>query len=576
MKSLKNYLSTFPQSIETREDFLRKLKWLMFSRVIITTFLLGSTVLIHFGEISTYLEPYLIYLYIIIVGTYLLTLVYALVINRIKNLVLFAYLQIFLDLVFVSAIVHVTGGIESIFSFLYMLSIINSSILLYRRGGFIIASASSILYGACLDLEYYRIIPSITGYIPSVIYYKASDIFYTIAMNITGFYATAFLSSFLAEQVRRSREQLKEKEIDFKQLEALHDNIVQSISSGILTLNKKGEITSFNQAAQEISGHNLSEALGVKFDQIFPLPKNETPNENHETDLNNLPRRFEMTFSRSDGSQLFLGFSISILRDKMGTEMGKIYTFQDLTHYREMEEQIKRMDRLAAAGQLAAGIAHEIRNPLTSLSGSIQVLQDELDLDNENRQLMGIALRETNRLNDLITDFLLFAQPERGEKKKINLTSLIEETLVLFIHSPECQENIKVARSIDPHLYLNANPEQIKQVLWNILKNGVQSQPRGGFINVETQIENREDKLDRNNPHLRIKISIRDGGCGIPRETRKKIFDPFFTTKELGSGLGLSISSRIIESHKGKINIRSQENQGTEVNICFPLISVAS
>ena len=559
-------------SVESREDFLRKLKWLMFSRLLIITFLLGSTVLIHFKETSTYLEPYLVCLYVIIISTYLLTLVYILLINRVKNLISFAYLQIFLDLVYVTAIVYITGGIESIFSFLYILSIINASILLYRHGGLTIASASSILYGACLDLEYYGVIPSLTGNIPSVIYYKASDIFYTIAMNITGFYASAFLSSFLAEQVRRSKEQLKEKEVDFKHLEALHDNIVQSINSGILTVNKKGEITSFNRAAQEITGFGLSEALGKEFDQIFSLSKNISPDDNHKIDLNNLIPRFEIPFPRSDGRQLFLGFSSSFLRDKTGNIMGKIYTFQDLTRYREMEEQIKRMDKLAAIGQLAAGIAHEIRNPLTSLSGSIQVLRDETSLNDENRKLMNIALREAKRLNNLITDFLLFAQPEGGEKKEINLTSLIEETLDLFTHSPECQETIRVTKALSPNLIINGNAEHLKQVFWNLLKNAAQSQPQGGFINVEGQIENRGKNSPGENLKVNARISIRDGGCGIPREIQSKIFDPFFTTRELGSGLGLAITYRIITSHKGEINLYSEKNRGTEVVILFPLI----
>lgn len=561
-----------PSAIETREDFLRKLKWLMFSRVIIITFLLGSTVLIHFKEKSTYLEPYLICLYAIIISTYLLTLIYILLINRIKNLTSFAYLQIILDLIYVTAIVYITGGIESIFSFLYILSIINASILLYRRGGISIASASSILYGAVLDLEYYGIIPPIFGNIPSVLYYNASDIFYNITMNITGFYATAFLSSFLAEQVRRSKEELKEKDFDLKRLEALHDNIVQSISSGILTLNKNGEITSFNKAAQEITGFNFSEALGKKLNQIFPLPKKGNQTNNQDINFHYLPQRFEITFPRSDGAHLFLGLSSSILRDKMGNEVGKIYNFQDLTRYREMEEQIKRMDRLAAVGQLAAGIAHEIRNPLTSLSGSIQVLRDELDLNDENHRLMDIALNETKRLNNLITDFLLFAQPERGEKKKINLTSLLEETLDLFVRSQECRETIRVTRSISPDLFMEGNAEHLKQVFWNILKNATQAQSEGGIIKVEAQIKMPENNSPGDPPKERVKISIKDSGCGIPREIQKKIFDPFFTTRELGSGLGLSISYRIIESHRGEIKVLSQENQGTEMIIYFPLL----
>jgi len=559
------------QPIEPRQEFLDKLKWLMFSRVIIITFLLGSTVLVNLKERATYLEPYLVCLYTLIISTYFLTLLYIYLRNRVENLVLFAFIQIILDLVYVTAIVHITGGIESVFSFLYILSIINASILLYRRGGLIIASTSSILYGACLDLQYYGVIPTLTGSIPSVIYYKAGDIFYTIAMNITGFYATAFLSSFLAEQVRRSKEQLQEKVGDLIHLEALHDNIVQSISSGIFTLDPEGKITSFNRAAEEITGYSFSEVFKKRLSQVFPLQRGENEIATRSADCNSLPNRFEADFSRSNGTPLHLGFSSSVLRDKAGIVTGKIFIFQDLTPYRAMEEKIKRMDRLAAVGQLAAGIAHEIRNPLTSLSGSIQVLRDEIDLTDENRKLMDIALKETKRLNDLITNFLLFAQPERGEKKKINLASLIEETLDLFVHSPECRESIQISKSITPDIFVKGNAEHLKQVFWNILKNAAQAQPDGGFIEVVGQRVNTNGVPPPNRPDLRAKISIRDGGSGIPQDIQKKIFDPFFTTREYGSGLGLAISYRIVESHSGEISIRSKKGQGAEALIFLPL-----
>ena len=554
-----------PQPIEDREEFLSKIKFLIFARIIIITFLLGSTVLMHFKEKSVFLEPYLICLYAIIVSTYSLNLLYILVLNRIKNLVSFTYFQIILDLVYVTAIIYITGGIESIFSFLFILSIINASILLYRQGGFAIASASSIFYGTCLDLEYYGILPPLFGQTPSILAYKASEIIYTITINIAGFYATAFLSSFLAEQVRKSKKDLKEKEISFNHLEVLHENIVQSIASGILTLNNLGKITSFNHAAQVITRLKSSEILGKNFYEIFFSPQDKNIN------LNNLPKRFETSFTRSDGASFILGFSSSILRDKQQNEIGKIATFQDLTRVRDMEEKIKRMDRLAALGGLAAGIAHEIRNPLTSLSGSIQVLRDQLDLTEENRKLINIALGETKRLNNLITDFLLFAQPERGEKKKLDISSLIEETLDLFIHSPECKKNIRVTKSIAPELLIEGNAGHLKQVFWNILKNAVQSQPVGGVIHIAAMIENQKTTLEEDVPNRKTKISIKDNGCGIPQEIQKKIFDPFFTTKEQGSGLGLAISYRIIENHKGELTISSKENQGTEVIIHLPL-----
>lgn len=544
----------------------------MFSRVIIVTVLLSATFLIHVKETSSYLEPYLICLYFIIISTYLLTLLYALLVNRLHNLIPLTYFQILVDLFFATAIVYITGGIESIFSFLYILSIINASILLYRRGGLLTASASSIFYGASLDLEYYGIIPPLMGNIPSVIYYNASEVLYNIAMNITAFFATALLSNLLAEQVRSSREQLTKKETQLRHFEALYENIIQSIGSGILTLAGDRTITSFNRAAQEITGLSATDTVGRKFDQLFSLPKQDQSSQASLAPSVSLPQRLETLFVRGDGSEVYLGLSTSALRDKAGNETGSIVTFQDLTKYRHLQEQIKRMDRLAAVGSFAAGIAHEIRNPLTSLSGSLQVLREELDLTSENLHLMNIALTETTRLNNLITDFLLFAQPERGEKSPTNLTAVIEETLELFTLSPECRDTIPIPSSIPPELFVQGNAEQLKQVFWNILKNAVQAQAQEGHILVEGRIVEPQASPGQKDQVKVVEITISDGGCGIPQHIRAKIFDPFFTTKDFGSGLGLAISDRIIASHRGNITIQSQEGQGTRVTVSLPLL----
>ena len=355
-------------------------------------------------------------------------------------------------------------------------------------------------------------------------------------------------------------------------METLHDNIIQSIGSGILTLNKNEEITSFNKAAQDTTGHNLTEILGKKFDDVFSPTEVSTTDINHAfTGADPLPR-FETFFTRPDGDVVYLGFSTSILRDKRGNEMGKILTFRDLTSYRKMEEKIKQMDRLAAVGQLAAGIAHEIRNPLTSLSGCIQVLRDELDLHSENSTLMDIALRETERLNALITDFLLFAHPEQAERKEINLSTIADETITLFMASPECRKNVDVTKSITPGLTIVGDAKQLNQVFWNVLKNAAQAQPDGGFIHVDIKKWLNIEHGSKNRPDHRVRISIQDGGCGISSDVRKKIFDPFFTTKDYGSGLGLAITYRIVEKHGGEITIQSEKAHGTEVIFSFPLI----
>jgi signal transduction histidine kinase len=286
--------------------------------------------------------------------------------------------------------------------------------------------------------------------------------------------------------------------------------------------------------------------------------------------------RYETTFVDKTGKTLFLGFSISPLRDNNDQVIGKTFIFQDITTFKEMEEQVKRSDRMATIGEFAAGIAHEIRNPLTSLSGSIQVLKEELRLKGANRHLMDIILRESERLNNLITDFLLFAQPSRINKEKLDIAQLIDETLQLFENSPGDNRAIEITKELEGGIFLLGDPHQLKQLFWNLFINAAQIMPHGGElrVNLETvngaEISNRLKRAKKSMAPL-AKISVSDTGDGIKPEEKEKIFEPFFTTKEGGTGLGLAIVHRIVENHEGFISVKSQRNKGTTFDIFLPM-----
>jgi two-component system sensor histidine kinase PilS (NtrC family) len=287
-------------------------------------------------------------------------------------------------------------------------------------------------------------------------------------------------------------------------------------------------------------------------------------------------QRYETFLADHDGKRIYLGFSISPLTDPEGSLIGQTLIFQDITKFREMQEQVKRMDKMAAVGALAAGMAHEIRNPLASLSGSIQMLKSELTLDNSQRHLMEITLRESERLNALITDFLLFAQPPQSHKILCPIGRVLEETLDLLIQTPSFHDGIQVLRPTrQEEIRVWIDPDQMKQVFWNLFINAAQSMSNGGRIQV--QLGKGNDLEGTNFPfpsRVRekewVRISIADSGNGIAPEEKEKIFEPFFTTKESGTGLGLSIVHKIIENHEGLIKVDSELGRGSTFTIFLP------
>jgi two-component system sensor histidine kinase PilS (NtrC family) len=557
---------------ESRDSLFSRVQWLMFFRAMVVTLLLGATVIVQLRESSffRYVSP--VYFYALIGFTYALTLAYALLLRRVRSLKPFAYAQILGDVFFITLLIYFTGGVSSIFSWVYLFAIFSAGTILYRRGGLLVASASSILYGTLLDLEYYQILLPIGGRQLYFLDYQSTYVLYLITVNMVAFYLVAILSSYLAEQVRSKEEELKRRIIDYRQLERLYKHIVQNVVSGLITVDGGGRITSFNRMAEEITWRKFEEVYQEEIDSLFPglsaWSRSVGGNSGEGWNRFRLPR-WETRFQRKDGVPLILGFSISPLKDSSDREIGNILIFQDLTRLREMEEHLKRSDRLAAIGKMAAGIAHEIRNPLASISGSIEILKDEVGNSPQNQQLMEIVLREVNRLNSLIADFLLFARPISARKEKIHLNRLIEEILQMFIHSPDFTPQIRLETQFQDDLYIQGDPHQIRQVFWNLFINAAQAMPEGGTLRVDLRRNSPSAPLSEGRSYGEVAVS--DSGAGIGEEERGKIFDPFFTTKERGTGLGLSIVHSIVESYGGKITVQSQVGQGTTFRILFPI-----
>ncbi len=561
----------YPEDTQQRELLLYKIKWLVIFRIVVVTILLGSAIVI---QLNINASHKLDLLYFFIVLSYIFTAITLHLLKQVNNVRLYAYFQIIYDLVLETGIVYITGGVESIFTFTYIFTVIAASILLLRRGAFIVASLSTILYGTLVELQFYHVLPLYVSLQFPFTMINSSAIYYNIFLNSCAFYLVAFLSSYLSESLRRTHQRLRETSHDLTELQTFHHNILQSMHSGLLTTDLQAKITSYNKAAELITGYALSEVYGHDLYFLFPEVDASQLIWSH-SDAQKFVRRLETTIRTKFGSKVYLGLSISPLLDNTAKVSGITCIFQDLTELKDMEEQIARADRLAAIGQLAAGVAHEIRNPLASIIGSIQMLQSELNLTEENQALMDIILKESARLDRILTDFLLYARPRTITFAKCDiLHEVILSTIGLLKRDQRFpKENISIQIDSTPNFpKIVCDVQQIQQVFWNLLLNALQSMSNGGTLAIRTRVEKVEAwELGTRVPLYAGIIAISDSGVGMDEEALRHIFHPFYTTKKNGTGLGLAIVHSIIKNHHGTIRVKSAINEGTTIEIVLPL-----
>jgi two-component system, NtrC family, sensor histidine kinase HydH len=411
------------------DDLYHKLEWLMFLRVIFTSLLLGSTTILQFSQRPFPLTGPVIIFYGLITTIFLLSFCYALIFKHIKRKLVFAYIQIGADTFTVTVIIFVTGSFASIFSFLYLVVIIYSSMLLFRRGSMVMAVLCSIQYGILVDLEYYGIVnPFGVDGGNIIVDYAWGQVLFKIVITMVACFAVAFLSGFLSEQLRSARNKLS-----------------------------------------------------------------------------------------------------------------------------ALEDRMKRVEKMAYMGEMAAGITHEIKNPLASLSGSIQILRKEVPYDPEHDKLMQIVLRETDRLSALVTNFLLFARPPAGKTKKIEIENALTEAVKLFEKNKAATGNVSIISEFAPNIWIEMDPVHLRQVIWNLLLNAAEAIEGEGLVRIKA--------YPLKNNYAGIEIS--DNGCGISDNHMQSIFNPFFTTKSSGTGLGLSIVHSILESYDTWLDVESNIDRGT-------------
>ena len=542
------------------QGMVRRIRWLMGLRLVVVIIFLGSATFIQIKEEPPFsMAP----LYTLIFLTFFFSLIFSLLLNRVRRLELFCYVQIACDLFLETGLIHYTGGLESGFSFIYIFSIIAGASLLQRRGSLLVASVSSILFGGLVNLEFYQILPHVRLF-DSKWPYQPGYAFFLVFVNIAAFFLVALLSSHLAERLREAGAKLEQRSADLYDLQSLYRDVVANISSGLMTLDRNGQITSFNQAAHDMTGYTGEEMIGKSWRES-PFSQSKYILAFFQ-DGASFPSGIssEMQIRRKDGQWVPIGIGLSALRDGEGNTVGLIGIFRDLTDVKKMEAQLRRADRLAAIGQLAAGLAHEIRNPLAAISGSLQLLREEGTFSRGDRRLLDIVLREAERLKLISGQFLDFVRPKFPSSRSLELNSLLEETAFLLEKSSghASRSRISLERSPSP-VYLEADPDQIKQMTWNISLNALEAMPQGGELNIRLKDQRDTDRS--------ILLEFRDQGEGIAPDQMEHIFDPFYTTKDGGTGLGLSIAQKIVDSLGGRIEVESRLGEGTTFRVFLRL-----
>ena len=549
--------------------FRAKLKKLLLFRLMLAVFFLVLTLAVQSSRNADLLSSIFHPLYFFSCILFLFTIVGALCLERIRRLERFAWVQILFDLGAVTVLVYMTGGIESSFSSLYMLVIISSALLLNRRASLLSASACALVYGLLLDLQYFEWIYPLQLVSASGPQRDSGTYFVSILMNTAGFFLVAFLAGYLAEELRKSSRRVQEREKDLFELATLHRSIVQSMSSGLLTVDLEGRIIFSNSAGERILGIRSAEIEGRSLTELFPA-----------IEIPQLPRvraeagekpasRMETVYTNPQGAQTTVGYSASILQDERGEAFGWTMIFIDLTKLKAIEEHIQRMERLGLAGTFAAEIAHEIKNPLAAMSGAMQMLQGEMGENALHKKLMGIVQREIERINSLVNEFLWMARgsPKSARVEDVPVCSLIEEIIALLRARKQVNASHSIITDFHARPVVPIDPNHLQRVLWNLFVNALEAMPGGGELSISVHIDDLPEGSDR-----AARIDIGDTGSGISNEALKRIFDPFFTTKPNGTGLGLSIVYQLVEKAGGQIEVsRPEPGDKTVFSLFFPI-----
>ena len=507
------------------------------------------------------------YFGIVIILWYVLGLYYLIYNQLSHDYLLQAYLQIFSDIAIITAVLHLTGDLDSNYLSLYLVVIILSSTLLPRGRVFLVAGVSFVCMGAVLELAYLPVIlPDLAAHYPALRYLVTSSplsvdlrtLQVKIGASFFGFFAIAYLSSQLAQTLRKVGAELRDKNGQVASLQAKTENILESMRDGLVSTNLKGLIGEVNSSGAAILGLKPEELRGRPIQFLFPGLQTGALS---PPGASALATRQEVTYANPSAEHRILGVSVSPLMVPTIGVVGFVFNFQDLTEEKRREAEYRTKDRMATLGRLAAGIAHEIRNPMASITGSVKLLQSISRLDEDQSKLIEIVSHESERLNKLVSDFLLYCRDQRHELQEVDLVNVIEETLVLLSHHPLFGANIRLEKRFPATLVtVWADPDRLRQVFWNISDNALKAMPEGGELKVQV-----EDASERT-----VRVTLSDTGVGFTEQQLEKVFEPFQPGFSGGTGLGLAIVYQIMQGLGGTVRVESKAGKGARFILELP------
>lgn len=534
--------------VESEAAVSVRLTWLMLFRAVVVAALLISVLAIRIGTGEDIFGPGSIAVYGACAVSYASILAGAVWLARMqrRGVVWIAHLQLLWDAVFATVLAFAAGGTDSAFAFLYFLNILVAASLVGRRGTLIIATESALLYAALLGAEVSGLAPGRT-LAPSL-----ADVIPSFLTNVLGMFLIAILAGYLTEQLRRTSESLTEARFHLLRLEELHAAVLQSLPSGVLTVDDSGTVLYVNAAGGSILGHRVTDLVGKNAEALFPdLPVGTADGADPRRE------RFELELPREGKKARVVGGSVARLTG-LESLVGHVVVFQDLTELRRLQQHIAHADRLATVGRFAAGLAHEVRNPLAAMIGCLELLENDLkrpasERGTDGERMLGIVHREAERLSNLVTAFLTYARPKPPELATCELIDVIDETVrAARLGEPRAElEVVARARPTVP-----CDPEQLRQVLWNLVRNAVTAsgeKEEGACGRVRVTVDEE--------PGTGV-ILVEDDGPGVPDEVRGRIFEPFFTTRADGTGLGLATCYQIVDAHGGALSVGTSGELG--------------
>jgi two-component system, NtrC family, sensor histidine kinase PilS len=465
-----------------------------------------------------------------------------------------AWLICLLDSALITAVVAATGGARSIFAFMYVLSVTAACVMLSRTRGLAVAAMSSVLYAGVVTA---RTVLPLTVFFDTPQETTALELV-TMFLNAATLLVVAIVAGGLGEQYRATSQELETRQKDLRDLQAFKDLIFQSAGTGLIALDREHRITAINRAAEEITGLTVTQAIGHSWPVLIGAA---VPLASIEATIDGNPRasmRHEAALRRPDGSTIPVRMTFSALRSGEGERLGLITACEDLSAIRAMESRMRQADRLATVGRMAANIAHEIRNPLASLTGAIEVLTSPHTAEDARDRLSQIVARESERLNHIIKNFLEYARPAPLSIATFDVAAAAEEVLLLLEHRAS-PGSLKVIREFAPSVTWPVDAQQFRQILWNLCLNAVEAMPEGGELRVA--VAARGDTLE---------VTVSDTGEGIAANDTGHVFEPFFSTKSEGTGLGLALVHRVVQEHGGDIDVRSSPGLGTTFTLTLP------